>query len=168
MGNPELISDLILKKYPNLENKIEEEKNLNERFAIIVRGYERFNLQDFFSRYKYYFETILQDTFKCIQCDGNCKSSQYVNGGTAMYQGIDFNYLTIYNRPAFIAVVCPGVAERKKEIKEQLTSGKTTITDQSNEIPNQNTGEQFAKCKEKLLKSNVVSLDKKRQEKEQN
>lgn len=166
MGEPELIKNLIPENYfQRAQRDINSQEDLNERFSIILRGYEKFNLQEFLQSHKYYFETVLQDMIKCIQCDGNCHSSIHTEGSIPIYQGLDYNYIKIYHLPAIIAIVCPGVAERKKQIKEQLTTGKIYAADET--MPNQNNGKQFAEFKEKLLKSNVVSLDKKRQEREE-
>lgn len=167
MGEPELIKDLIPENYfQKAQIDVNSHEDLKERFGLVLRGYEKFNLQEFLQSHKYLFEAVLQDMLKCIQCDGNCHSGIHTNGGIPIYQGLDYEYIRVYHQPAVKAIVCPGAAERKRQIKEQLTSGKLHVSQDVSEIPNQNTGKQFAEFREKLLRPNVVSIDKKRRERE--
>lgn len=167
MGEPELIKSLIPERYfQKARIDVTSHEDLNERFALVLRGFEEFDLQRFLVTRKYDFEAVLQDMLKCIQCDGNCHSGIHTNGGIPIYQGLDYEYIRIYHQPAVKAIVCPGAAERKRQIKEQLTSGKLYVIQNVSEIPNPNTGKQFAEFREKLLRPNVVSIDKKRRERE--
>jgi hypothetical protein len=161
----ELIKDLIPEKFFKLAaNATLNNENLNERFALLNKGFEEFNLQQYFCGYKYDFENTLQDLIACIHCNGVCKTSVYVSKGIPIFQELDYESMKFYrsNHPIFKVSFCPGVAERKAQIKEQLTTKKTG----SEASFNQNTGEKYTEFKEKLLKPSVVSLDKKRQERE--
>lgn len=169
MGEPELIKNLIPEKFlQRAQTELAVHEDLNERFALVIRGYEEFNLQRFLESYKYDFELVLQDYLKCIQCNGICRTNVYTNGGTPMYQGLDYNAIKFIRGayPLFKVFICPGVTERKVQIKEQLISGKVSTSEGDMEPYNQNSGEKFKECREKLIRGNVISLDKKRQERE--
>jgi hypothetical protein len=162
MANPESLIDLISDKI--FQRAIKEpiaNENIIERFKPILRGFEEFNLSlEKVIFYKYEFEAVLNDFMMCFNCDGNCRTSAYLPGGTNMYNTLNYTSMKFYNdgRPVFTISECPGINERKRQIKEQLTAGKifvpksAPVTNQK-DIPNR-----IAQCKDILNKSKVIEF----------
>jgi hypothetical protein len=169
MADPELLISLIPDKFfKNPIGDVKEQRELEKRFALIVRGYEGFDLSKFFSSHKFYFELVLQDMLKCISCDGNCKT----NAGNGIYQGLDYINIKFYGgtQPVFQLFNCPGVTQRKLDIKNQISDGKLNIpveTEESKQC-SKNKEEMIAQCKAKLqIQNKVLDLNKKREEREE-
>lgn len=169
MGEPELLIGLIPDKFfKNPIGDVKDQSELEKRFALIVRGYDEFDLSKFFSSHKFYFELVLQDMLKCISCDGICKTGS----GNAMYQGLNYIDIKLYGGsiPVFQLFNCPGVTQRKLDIKNQISNGKLNIpvdTEESKQC-SKNKNEMIAQCKAKLqIQNKVVDLNKKREEREE-
>jgi hypothetical protein len=167
MADPELLISLIPDKFfKNPIGDVKEQSELEKRFALIIKGYEEFNLSRFFVSHKFYFELVLQDMLKCISCDGNCKTGS----GNGIYQGLDYTSIKFYGgtEPVFQLFNCPGITQRKLDIKNQISNGKLNIpveTEESKQC-SKNKEEMIAQCKAKLqIRDNVVDLNKRREEK---
>jgi hypothetical protein len=65
VGEPELIINVSFEQYfQRAQVEIKNNEDLNERFSHIIKGFEEFNPPEFFERYKFFFESILQDMLK--------------------------------------------------------------------------------------------------------
>lgn len=105
--------------------------DLYRRYQPILRGFEEFNMRRFLSwEHINLFEQALQDFARCLKCNGSCTSSIYQPPRNQndkqrqphMYFGLSYNAMKSIDgaRPVFMAKECPGVAERKAEIRKML------------------------------------------------
>ena len=123
MQQPELFSDIIPEKYLALASReLQDGDNLSERFWLVLRGFEKFEITDCIPEYIKQFETALADIVACTKCLGKCGTSIYIDGGRPMYFGLDYRGMNFYGsgKPIFTVHMCPGVTQRKEQIKKLL------------------------------------------------
>lgn len=123
MQQPELFLDVIPEKYLALAGQpLKDGDNLCERFRLVLRGFEKFGIRDSVPEYLNQFETALADLAACSKCLGKCCTSVHIDGGKPMYFGLDYRGMNFYNagKPVFVVHACPGVTERKEQIKKLL------------------------------------------------
>jgi hypothetical protein len=140
--------DLLPESLKNIIDSFPDNTNLLERYAIILKGYEKFNFSNQLYNYKFELESVLQDFLACILCKGECNTSMG-KSGTRYYYNIDCNS-TIFNlgkQLRFKMFECPGVIERQRTIKNQIISG---IIKEAPKKVDQTISENFKKFKENL------------------
>jgi len=101
-----------------------------KKVNFIFRGYEKFNLEQHLNQYKLEFEDVFHDLMACIKCTGACGTG-CTQGGTSYYFGLHRRDMELVNdgKPKFRVFVCPGVNERKAQIKEQyLGNSKVEVS----------------------------------------
>jgi len=90
-----------------------------KKFNLIFRGYDDFDLEKHLYRYKLEFEDVFHDLMACIRCTGAC-GTRCTQGGTPYYFDLHQRDMELVNdgKPKFRVFACPGVNERKEQIKK--------------------------------------------------
>jgi hypothetical protein len=123
MQVPELTISLVPQKIIEMASRgIRQDDNLAERYWPVLRGFEQFGLKETLDQYIVQYEDALGDFAACIQCNGKCGCSAYVENGLPVYYALDYRGMNFYNsgKPVFTLYMCPGVMERKEQIKRLL------------------------------------------------
>lgn len=124
MSEPTLVLDIVTNSLPEkFIQKIEQIANSENpaiRYSLIFRGFEEFQLQQYIPTHKFQFETALKDFLACITCTGTCQT-ETTRDKVPMYYGLYYaDIKQNQGRPMFRIFMCPGVNERKAQIKDRL------------------------------------------------
>jgi len=109
-----VLPDALLRSIEQSMGK-DDEAGAQERYRILLRGFEQYNLQQRIPNYRIEFAQALHDLIACLRCDGNtCRTKC----GNQCYYALHRRDIEFYGgRPMFRIFTCPGVAERKEQLR---------------------------------------------------
>lgn len=101
------------------QNLVDDEVSAIDRYKILLRGFEKYDLQKHIQNNLLKFDEALRDLIACLHCTGTCRTKC----GNGYYYALHRHDIESYgNRPKFRVFECPGVAARKEQLRCQYVA----------------------------------------------